>query len=97
MPINGTDFLADPIGTITSPYADILGSGWWLIPFTFIGIAIYLKTKSTVAVSAYLIAVGVFMSGGNIFQGYPEMSILYAVIAALGIVGVIVSIMLREK
>ena len=97
MPINGSELVSDPWGTIFSPFTDLLGTGFWLIPLTFIAIALFVKTRDVVVASLFILASGVMLSGGNIFAGYPEMAFAYLIFAALGIVGLVLGIFFMRK
>jgi len=97
MALNGTEWLNDPAGTTFSPFTDLLGSAFWLIPISFIGLALYIKTRNPVLVSAYMLAVGLMLSSGTIFSGYPEMAMAYMVFAMLGLIGLIVGIFFMRR
>jgi len=71
MPFNGTDWINQPWNTTFKPFTDLFepfGEAFYLIPITFIGVALYMKTRNPTVVSAYLIAVGVLMTGGGILN-----------------------------
>jgi len=97
MPLNGSELIENPIETLTSPFTDLLGMAFWLIPICFIGVALFIKTKSPEIVSCYMIAVGVLLSGAGIFTDYPEMSYVFAVFTALGLVGLFMSVLTRRS
>jgi len=97
MPINGSELIDSPMDTIFSPFVDLLGTSFWLIPLTFITIALYVKTRDTVIVSMFMIASGVLLSSGSIFAGYPEMALAYLLFSGLGIVGLIAGIFFMRK
>lgn len=97
MPLNGSELLDDPFNTIFSPFTDILSTGFWLIPLTFITIALYVKTRDVTTVSMFMIASGILLSAGTIFSEYPEMAFLYMIFTTFGIVGVIVSIFFHRE
>jgi len=97
MPINGSELIDNPMTTIFSPFTDLLGTSFWLIPLTFIAIALYVKTREVVIVSAFMLASGVMLSSGSIFAGYPEMALVYMLFSGLGIVGLIAGIFFMRK
>jgi len=95
MPFNGTDWINQPWNTTFKPFTDLFepfGEAFYLIPITFIGVALYMKTRNPTVVSAYLIAVGVLMTGGGIFSGFIEVAKFYVIFIAIGIVGIFMSI-----
>jgi len=97
MAVNGSELIDNPWATIFSPFTDLLGSGFYLIPVTFIAIALYVKTKDLMVSSVWLIMAGLLLSGGSIFTGYYGMSMLYTVIVALGVTGVVMNIYFMRK
>lgn len=97
MPLNGSELLDDPFNTIFSPFTDLLGSGFWLIPLTFISIALYIKTRDVTTVSMFMIASGILLSAGTIFSEYPEMAFLYVVFTAIGIIGIVLSLFFHNE
>ena len=97
MPINGSEMIDNPWETLFSPMTDFFGSGFWLIPLSFIAIALYVKTRNTVTVSVFLIAGSLMLASGNMFTGHPEMGFIYFIFATMGVIGVIVSIYLMRK
>ena len=97
MAINGTEAIDDLWNTIFSPFVDFLGVGFWLIPVSIIGAALYVKTRSAIAVSAYLIGAGVLLSSGGLFASYPEMTTVYGIITVIGIIGLVASLLFMRK
>jgi len=71
--------------------------GFYLIPIIFIAIAVYMKTKSPVIVSAFLMLSGMLFSGASMFANYPEMFYIYSMVTVLGMIGLIVSIIYIYK
>ena len=92
MAVNGSEWFDNPWTTTFSPFTDLLGSGFWLIPLTFITIVIFIKSRNPVTTSAFMLASGLLLASGNIFSEYPEMSYAYFVFAALGLIGLILGI-----
>jgi len=97
MPINGSDLISNPWNTTFAAYTDVLGSAFWLIPVSFIAVALYIKTKNTVTVSAYILASGILLASGNIFMGTPEMVLVYIIFAVLGLVGILLNIFFMKN
>jgi len=89
---NASDIVTNPWNTTFSPYTDLIGNAFWLFPVSFIGIALYIKTRNPVLVSGYMLASGVFLASGNIFLGTPEMVLVYVLFAVIGLIGVILNI-----
>jgi len=92
MPWNASDLINNPWNTTFSPYTGLIGNAFWLFPVSFIGIALYIKTRNPVLVSAYMLASGVLLASGNIFLGTPEMVLVYILFAVIGLIGVFLSI-----
>jgi len=97
MPLNGTELIEQPWETVLSPFIDLLGTGFYLIPITFIALAVYVKTHDVVLSSSWLMASGVLLSSGGIFLGYIQMSIVYTIVTAIGITGVVIGVFFMKK
>lgn len=97
MPVNGSTLINNPWTTIFSPFTDLLGTGFYLLPITFIALALYVKTRNPVLVSSFVIASGLLLSGGSIFADYPEIVPVYAILVALGFVGLIMGLFFMRK
>jgi len=95
--INGTDFIDNPWNTTFKVFTDLLGAGFYLVPLSFIAVALYVKTRNPTTVSAFIWASGILMASGSIFMDYPEMAIAYSIFTAFGIVGVILSVFFMKK
>lgn len=95
--VNGSELIDQPWNTIFSPFVDLLGTGFWIIPLTFICLALYVKTRDVTLVSVFMLGSGVMLSSGSIFAGYPEMALAYMIFAGLGIVGVVMGIFFMRK
>ena len=88
--INGTDLLNNPFTTIFSPFINLLGSGFFLIPISFITMALYVKTRNLVTVSAFMIASGSLLTGVSMFSTYPEMgSYVYPIFTGIGVASLV--------
>ena len=97
MAINGTDFINNPWNTTFSPFVDLLGMGFYLIPLSFIAVALYMKTRNPAGVSVFIFVSGLLLSGGSIFANYPEMAVVYTVFTAMGFVGLVLSIFFNRN
>jgi len=95
--VNGTELLDDPFNTVFSPFTDLLGSAFWLVPISIIAAALFMKTKSIVTVGAWLLGTGLFMTTGNIFSGFPMMSAFYVFVIVVGIALILVGLILERK
>ena len=95
--INGSDLLNDPIATIFKPFTDLLGTPFYLIPISFLCVAIYLKTKDIVTVSAVMILSGSMLTAGGLWVGYMDAAIVYIIFTGLGITGLIMGILFMRK
>jgi fucose 4-O-acetylase-like acetyltransferase len=90
--INGSDLINQPWSTITSPFTNLLGTGFYLIPVSFIALALYVKTRNIVVVSAFIIASGSLLGSVGMFSVYPEMSYVYWIFTGLGIVALVLGL-----
>jgi len=95
-PINGSDLINQPWNTTFGPFTDLFGSAFWLIPLSFITVALFVKTRNPTAVSGFMIASGIILGSGNMFVSNPEMAFVYWIFAALGIVGLILGIFFHK-
>jgi len=94
--INGTTLLDDPWNTIFSPFTNLLGSMFYLIPVGAIGMGLFVKTRNPVMVSMYLLSSGALLSSGSIFVGAMDMVPVYIMITAAGVAGLFISLILRR-
>jgi len=95
--LNGSEFISDPFNTVFSPYTDLLGSAFWLIPIGIIAAALYVRTRNITVVGAWLLGAGMLMSTANIFSGYPMILDFYLFIVVIGVVSIILGIVLEQK
>lgn len=86
MPINMSDFLNNPFNTTMSTYTNLMGNLFFLIPFSVIGTALFLKTRNPSMIAMYLIGGGALLSGVNMYYGAMQMAVLYIFIVAFGFV-----------
>jgi len=102
MVFNGTELVDNPWNTTFSPFTDlfsrIAGAGFlfWLIPISFIGVALWVKTRELGMVSMYLIGTGAFFTSAGIFIGAMDMAMVFTVVAAIGIGGLFISIFYKR-
>lgn len=94
--INGTTLLNDPWNTIVSPFTDLLGTGFYMIPVGAIGAGLYVKTKNPVMVGMYLLSSGSLLAGGSIFAGMMGMVPIYIMVTAAGIASLMIGLLLRR-
>jgi len=83
--INGSDLINQPYNTTFMPYIRILGQGWIILPFAFIGGALFIKTRDTAIISIYLITVGAFIGAGSAWAGFTGAALLFFIMASLGV------------
>jgi len=94
--INGSELINDPLDTIISPFTDILGGIFWLIPIGIIAVALFVKTRSVTVSSIWLMA-STALIGTGVFVDYPEVGFIYYIFTVLGLVGAIVSIFFMKN
>jgi len=97
MPLNGTEFTDNPFDTIMSPFTELFGTGFFIIPIGFIAMALYMKTRSALLSSVFIWVSGMLLASGNLFTDHPDMAIVYGIFTAIGIVGTIASIYFTSK
>lgn len=95
--MNTTELLESPFNTMFSPYTDLMGSFFWLLPVLIIAGALFVKTKNITSVGVWLLGAGMFMGGMNLFGGFPIMLDLFGALIIIGIIMVVVPVVLREK
>ena len=95
--LNGSELVDDPFNTIFSPFTDLLGSAFWLIPIGIIAAALYVRTRNITVVGAWLLGAGMLMSTANIFSGYPMILDFYMFVVVIGVVSIILGILLERK
>jgi len=85
--INGSDLINQPWNTTFSPYIHLFGQGWLLIPVSFIGAALFMKTRDPIMLSVYMIVTGVFLSSASltIFDTFPAAIFPYLIFTVIGI------------
>ena len=83
--INGSDLINQPWNTTWSPFTQLLGSGFFLIPVAFIGAALFMKTRDPVLLSVYMIVSGALLTAGNLFMGTVSAVPIFVIFSALGI------------
>lgn len=88
MAVNVTTLINNPVTTVFSPFVDLLGTPFYLIPVTVIGVALFIKTKEPIYLGFFLLLSGALLSGGGIFVGAMNMVLLYIFLIAAGFVSV---------
>ena len=97
MALNGTDFINNPWDTTFDSFTDLFGMGFYIIPITFIAIALYIKTRNPMLASSFIWASGILLTSGHIFMNYPEAAKIYLVFTIIGIVGTLLSLIFNKK
>ena len=97
MPLNGTEFTDNPFDTVFSPFTELFGNAFFIVPIGFIALALYVKTRSALLSSVFIWASGILLASGNMFTNHPDMAIVYGLFTALGIVGTIASVYFTTK
>ena len=97
MPFNTTNMTTNPVVEIFSPYTDLLGVGFYIIPVAVIATALFVKTRSPIVVSAFLLTSGSLFTSAGMFASYPEMVTVFMIVTLLGVVGMFLSLYLMKK
>jgi len=103
MAVNGSTWINDPWNTTFSSFTDLfedimgVGGAFWLVPISVLCLAIYAKTENPTMVAMFMIASGALFSTGNLFTGNTSMSIMFTVFTALGITGLIGSLLYQKR
>lgn len=84
MAINGSDLINAPIETIFKTFTDLFGTGFYLIPISVIGAALWYQKKDLSMVGIYLITTTALLGGGNFFAGNMDIVPLYIIVAGIG-------------
>ena len=82
--MNGSDLINQPWNTTFSPYINLFGQGWIIIPFAFIGAALFVKTRDTALTAVYMLVIGGFMTAGTAWAGWMSAASLFIIMAAMG-------------
>ena len=94
--LNGSSLIDNPWTTIWSPFVDLFGSGFFLIPVSFIGGALFIKTRDPAILSIYMVSTGVLLSAGGLFAGYSDGALAYIIFTALGFGALIYSVIMGK-
>ena len=92
--LNGTKLINDTWNTTWSPYTDLFGGGFFLIPVSFIGAALFMKTRDPAIIGMYMVGTGILLSAGGLWTGFGEGITVYIIFTALGIGALIYSVIL---
>jgi hypothetical protein len=95
--INGSDLISQPWNTVFEVFTDFLGNGFYIIPLSFIAMALYMKSRNLVTVSLFVMASGFMLSAGSIFADFPEMSLAYIIFAGVGLTGAVLGLFFMRK
>jgi len=95
--LNGTTLINDTWNTVWSPFVDLFGGGFFLIPVSFIGAALFMKTKDPAIIGMYMIGTGALLSAGGLFTGFGEGITVYIIFTALGVGALIYSVIMGRN
>ena len=102
MAFNPSDLFENPVNTSISPFTGFFdtlvneGMIFFLIPLSFMAIALYYKSEEPAVASLFMITSGALLATGNIFLGAPHMAVVYALFAGIGLGGLIISVILNK-
>ena len=96
MGINGSELINNPWDTIWSPFTNIFGASFWLIPIGIIAAALFMKTREVTVSSVWLI-VSCLLIGSSVYTEYPEIGFIYYVFTVIGVIGTIVSLYFMKE
>jgi hypothetical protein len=98
---NWTQWINNPFMDTLSPFTTLLGYGFFLIPISVIGAALWQQKKDLTAVTLYFTASFTILAGGtgavSIWGDYLEILPLYIVLAAIGWTALIVQTILIRR
>jgi len=95
--INGSDLVFQPWNTTWSPYTNLLGFSFFIIPIAFIGAALFVKTRDPTLVSLYFIITGMFLTGGGVWFGAMGAAMLFLIVTILGVASLIYNVFYGGK
>lgn len=85
---NYTQWANNPIMETLRPFTDLVGMGFFLIPISFIGAALWQQKKDAVAVTMWFTIALTLLAGSSgaisIWGDYQSIIPLYIILAALG-------------
>lgn len=105
MAINGTEFINDPWGTVFSPFTDFfnnilpgvdVGHLFYLFPLIVLAFGVQIKTESGLMTSMFIIGSGALLGLSGIFVGATQIAVVFLVFSALGIVGMVTSLLFQK-
>ena len=100
--LNGTEFINNPFNTTMSPFTNLFqhavgnGNVFYLFPLVILTFGVYMKTRDATMTSMFMLASGALLSSASIFVNALDMAVLFMVFAAIGIVGVFVSLLFQR-
>lgn len=92
MTFNGSDLIHQPFNTTFSPYTNLFGFAFFIIPIAFIGAALFIKTRDPTLVSLYFIITGAFLTAGGAWVGAMGAAMLFMIMTILGIASLIYNV-----
>jgi len=101
--INGTAFVNNTIGTAFSPYTDLFqslfgnGNIFYLFPLIAFTLGIWYKTEEPIMASLFMIGSGAILGTSTLFIGMTSLGVLFTVFTAIGITGLVISLVLARR
>ena len=80
----------NPFMALLKPFLDLLGNGFYLLPISVMGGALWLQKRDITIVMLYFTSAFIFLSGADIWAGYMPILPLYIFLAAAGLTSLIV-------
>jgi len=105
MPLNGSDLINDPFGTIfeafTSFFESILGPGggnvFFLVPILVLAYGLWVKNpEKPIIAMIFLIGSSAILSLGNIFMHAWGAAVICIVLSALGLTAMVMNVVLHR-
>lgn len=102
MTVSWSEFIGDPFGETFSPFTNlfqnVIGNGqvFYLVPLVISTFGIQIKTQNPVMTSMFMIGSGALLSSSTLFVGATDMSVMFTIFAALGIVSLFMSLIFQR-
>lgn len=87
---NWTQFINQPMETALKVFIDMFGNGFYLIPISVIGVALWQQKQDPFIVTIYFCTSFSLLSGATIMAGFFEIVPLYIILTAIGFTVLIV-------
>lgn len=97
MVFNGSELINQPWNTTFSPFFHLFSMVFFIIPITFIGASLFVKTRDTPLTSLWFVIGGSFLMGASAFNNAPGAVIVYLVVTMLGIAVLLYSVFYGGK